>query len=355
MKFVKSLFSFFIGILWFYWMTLSLIHYGFPYLIPFELLLIALIYGVIFASIGIIQNPYYRGIFFLFISYLHPFGFNWFVPEVILVNSYFGITKIEFFIFLFAIAIFIKFAKEYKVISLIPLAILLLFFQTNHPQNKNRLKIALSSPNIPQQNRWNPKYTKEIIEDAIAEINRAIDNENDIIILTESAFPVILNNEKMLLHTLKELSYSITIVTGSLYKEGKAYYNTTFYFDKGEYKVAKKVFLVPFGEEIPFPKFIKDIINNLFYNGAEDFVSAKNFFDIKIKGVKFRNAICYEATVDKLFQNAPNQIIATSNNAWFYPSIEPTLQHLLLKFYAKKYGKIIYHSANSGISGVIGY
>ena len=28
-------------------------------------------------------------------------------------------------------------------------------------------------------------------------------------------------------------------------------------------------------------------------------------------------------------------MIVISNNAWFIPSIEPTLQHLLLKYYSK--------------------
>ena len=39
-------------------------------------------------------------------------------------------------------------------------------------------------------------------------------------------------------------------------------------------------------------------------------------------------------------------MIMISNNAWFTPSIEPTLQHLLLKYYSKKYGVTIFHVVN---------
>lgn len=46
-------------------------------------------------------------------------------------------------------------------------------------------------------------------------------------------------------------------------------------------------------------------------------------------------------------------MIAISNNAWFEPSIEQTLQHLLLRYYAAKYQTVIYHAANGGISGII--
>jgi apolipoprotein N-acyltransferase len=46
-------------------------------------------------------------------------------------------------------------------------------------------------------------------------------------------------------------------------------------------------------------------------------------------------------------------VIAISNNAWFAPSIEPTLQNLLMRYYARKNGAVIYHSANFRGSGVV--
>ena len=46
-------------------------------------------------------------------------------------------------------------------------------------------------------------------------------------------------------------------------------------------------------------------------------------------------------------------VIAMSNNAWFTPSIEPTLQKLLMRFYARKNGVTIYHSANYKGTGII--
>jgi len=46
-------------------------------------------------------------------------------------------------------------------------------------------------------------------------------------------------------------------------------------------------------------------------------------------------------------------MIAISNNAWFAPSIEPTIQKLLMEYYARKYGVTIYHAANYKGTGVI--
>lgn len=111
--------------------------------------------------------------------------------------------------------------------------------------------------------------------------------------------------------------------------------------------------LVPFGEYIPLPKFAQKMINEYFFAGQADFVEAKEPTDFMIDGVKFRNAICYEATCQEIYNGDVNYVIAISNNAWFEPSIEPTLQKLLMRYYARKNGATIYHAANYKGSGVI--
>ncbi len=72
-----------------------------------------------------------------------------------------------------------------------------------------------------------------------------------------------------------------------------------------------------------------------------------------IKGLKFRNAICYEATCAEIYEGDVDFVIATSNNAWFAPSIEPTIQKLLMRYYARKNATTIYHSANYKGTGII--
>ncbi len=68
-------------------------------------------------------------------------------------------------------------------------------------------------------------------------------------------------------------------------------------------QIAKKVVLVPFGEKIPLPKYFVDLINKVFYRGAKDYTEALNPTDFVILGEKYRNAICYEGTTDKIFEN----------------------------------------------------
>ena len=171
--------------------------------------------------------------------------------------------------------------------------------------------------------------------------------------LPESAFPMYLNIEDDILTILKEKSKKIAIVTGALHLKKNLSYNSAYIFYDGNYIIADKVVLVPFGEKIPLPKPIAKYINKIFFNGAEDYEKAKNPTNYKIKDIKFRNAICYEATHPLLYKNAPKFIITLSNNAWFTPSIEPTLQNLIIKYYAKIHNIIVYHSANIAKSKVI--
>jgi len=345
--------GFFIGIFWFYWISFSFRYYDLSYLVPFIVLGFGLIYGIIFWFIAFIgKTPELRALMLVLLSFFAPFGFNWFKPELIFINTYFSTNFYMYGLFLIFLLIVIRLPKAYKTIGLI-LLMALPFFNTQKNIQLPQLDIAIANINLPQDKKWNRKYTNEIINHNLFIIKEAIKKNKDIIILPESAFPLYLNTEKIILEKLKKLSYDISIVTGGLSLKNNKVFNSSYFFENGKIDIANKVVLVPFGEKIPLPRFIVDFINNTFFNGADDYESAKTPHDFKIKNYSFRNAICYEATTDTLYENSPKYMIAISNNAWFTPSIEPILQKLLLKLYAKKYNTIIYHSANNGINGII--
>ena len=151
---------------------------------------------------------------------------------------------------------------------------------------------------------------------------------------------------------LKNLSKKITIITGALHYKDMKLYNSTYIFENGKVTIIDKHILVPFGEYIPFPIFQKEI-NKIFFNGASDYSTSKNFGTFKIKSYEFINAICYEATTKELYKLRPKYIIALSNMAWFMPSIAPVIQKLLIKTYATQYKKIVFHSLNGYKSYII--
>ncbi len=346
--------GFFTGLLWFYWIGFSFVYYDLVFLIPFIILGIALVYGFLFWLIGRLGSSIYLQLPLLFgISFVDPFRFNWLKLQLTLIDTYFSTSLLSFGLFLSAITLFKALPKWTKSFAVIPL-IAALSFHSSQTIPESKLDVALPTMNIPQSQRWDAAYQQKSIDLNFALIEKAIAEHKELIILPESAFPLYLNRAPRLIESLKKYSEQIAIVAGSLtYEEDQGFFNSSYLFQKGEMQIAHKIILVPFGEEVPFPEFIVEIINKLFFDGAKDYQKAKSPQDFVINGITFRSAICYEGTNDKLFVGNPKQMIVVSNNAWFTPSTEQTLQYLLLRYYAKKYQTIIYHSANSGKSGII--
>ncbi|PIF03724.1 MAG: apolipoprotein N-acyltransferase [Arcobacter sp.] len=341
----KELFisGFFISVLWFWWIGYSFVYYDLIFLIPIIIVAIGCIYGVLFYLIGLSNNFIYKFIYIVILSYINPFGFNWFKLELLFVNSYFGISKIEFILILLFVSLFLYYKDKYKRGSFILFFVSLVTLYIHNISNstivtKPKLEIVQYNTKIKQNEKWERDNKQKIVMENFLAIQNAIDTKKDLIILPETAFPLLLNRTKDINNRLLELSYKISIVTGSLYEKDGLYYNSTYFYENGKVKVAHKVVLVPFGEAVPFPEKIRNLINDLFYNGAKDYETAKKPTTFIIQGIKFRSAICYEATTDDIYEDLDTPyIIAISNNAWFTPSIQPTLQKMLMKYYKKKY------------------
>ncbi len=344
--------GFLTGVLWCNWMAVSLQYYDLSYLSPVILIGIGLVYGLIFYLFALFDRLTFRILTIFAFTFFAPFGFNWMKFELLFVDSYIGTSKQDFLLILLAFYLIIK-LKQYKILGLIPI-----FFAISLPKGEfidNPIaKIQMPQMYINQDLKWQKEYRDSLNEKNYEEILKAIEEKKDLVVLPETAFTIALNRNAENLERLTDLSKEIDIITGALYVEDNQIYNASYHFSKGNIQIAKKVVLVPFGEEIPLPKYFVDLINKVFYNGAQDYAKASAPTDFIIKDEKFRNAICYEGTTDKIFENLGDTkyMIMISNNAWFTPSIEPTLQHLLLKYYSKKYGVTIFHVVNGSSNNI---
>ena len=346
--------GFFIGMFWFFWVGFSMQYYDFIYLIPFVIFLFSFAYGSIFYLIGYYENIWIRSTLLVLVSLFEPFGFNWFKPQIIFVNTNFGTELWQFSIIVFTIALMI-FAKGRRIF-LIPTIILLISAQNFKPKNLNKslpFEIAVTETKVKQNEKWVLANQDEIIDMNLRKIELAIQNHQKLIILPESTFPLFINTRLDIVETLENLSLEIAILTGGLYLEDGNNYNASYLFQNGNYQVAKKVVLVPFGEYIPLPKFLSDWINSIFFQGMKDFTPATSPTDFKIGDEVFRNAICYEATSKEMYKNPPKFMIAISNNGWFLPSIEPTLQKLLIQHFANINNITVIHSSNMAGTDII--
>jgi len=344
--------GFFIGLFWFYWIGYSFKYQGVGYMEPIITFSFAVIYMLFFAPLYFTNKAYIRALLLFGLSFVEPFDWNWLQIELIFVESFIGVYKYQLFLLLLMLSL-PSLIKDPKM-KFTPLLLILLTFNYGYPPQKDApLKIKLVQTDIKQEEKWKRSNLQATVTMIFEEIQTAKDEGYELIVLPESVFPLFMNRNRELLNQLLKLSQDINIITGSLLLENSKHYNVTYLFSKGEYKIAKKLVLVPFGEYIPLPKFAVKFINDTFFSGASDFLTADKPTDFKINGVTFRNAICYEATCQEIYEGKVDYVLATSNNAWFAPSIEPTLQNLLLKYYARKNGVTIYHSANYRGSGVI--
>lgn len=336
-------FGFFVGIFWFWGVSLSFAYYDLHWMMPFVILGFGLAYGAFFYFADAYKSPIYKALFLFAFSFFEPFGFNWLKPELLLVDSFFDVDKAYFAIIIFGLA-FAMYFKKYYYLALLAVA---LDFGIS-PIFDNNLEIEMPQLNVLQEQKWNEKYKGIIYNNNIALIDKAIKSKRDLIVFPETAFDQVINFEPQIQEILKQKSYKIPIIAGALFFDGTNMFNSTYFFKDGTMTVAHKTILVPFGEAVPLPGIIKNIINGVFFDGAKDFLTAKKPTDFEIKGTSYRNAICYEATKDELFEGDPKYMIALSNMAWFTPSTLPALQNLLLKYYSKKYETKIYHSVNMG-------
>lgn len=362
----------FTGLFWFWWISLSLIHYEMIWAVPIELFIIMLSYGALFLFISWISEkvsslfvgccapttPYLitlvlKALGLLTLSYIHPFSFDWLKPELMFVESYLGIQKWQFAFILIAMVLSL-WKKQFLYLSIIVFA-----YQptTQIPLNVNE-NIALITTYTTVQDKWNKTLHDEQFKQIFRHIDQAIKDKKTLVILPESVFPIFINRSQELVDKLQKKAKQISIVTGGLYWDGKTPRNSTYIFTENNITVANKVVLVPFGESNPLPDFLSAWVNNVFYDGAVDYKASSDVIDYEINGTTYRNAICFEATSEKLYEKDknglyPKNMIVLSNNGWFTPSIEPTLQKLLLQYYSKKYGTTIYHSVNMSESYVV--
>jgi apolipoprotein N-acyltransferase len=283
-------------------------------------------------------------------SFVHPFGFDWFKPELIFVESYIGITKWQFAIVLTSITI----AHITQKLRYLWLVVFAFSYQETNIPNPIPSNMQIVTASITMDTKWQQDHQKEVFKMIFDTIDNAIENDKKIIVFPESIFPLFLNLEPELLKTLQEKSQNIDMVIGGLYWDKNTPRNSTYIFHQNQISVANKVVLVPFGEQNPLPAWLGKFINKIFYKeGVLDYVASNKIADYKLVDTTYRNAICYEATSEKLYEGEPKNMIVLSNNGWFIPSIEPTLQRLLLQYYSLKYGTTIYHSINMSPSYVI--
>lgn len=348
----RFFFGFFVGILWFYWMVLGFrySHSSMSNFIAISVIIIGVIYGIVFYFLLFFNNKFWRVFTISVIGHVAILGFDWLIIESLFAFSIFRVDKISFIFILLCVAIFSIMESKRRIFALCALifAIDFSYVDVKIPPN-----IFISQMNVNQQVKWGEE-TKIVSERNLGIIDEAIEKGDKMVILPETAFPFPLNRYIAMFDKLKEKSHSITIIAGSWFTENFESFNSTYIFENGEVQIMKKTFLAPFGEYMPLPSFMAEIVSKITGFSFDTLTQSKEgLHDVNTETLSFRSAICYEATKREIYKNNPKFMIVISNNAWFSPSIEPILQMMIIKYYARLHKTLVIHTVNGTKSMVI--
>ena len=307
-------------------------------------------------------------------------GFPWLMPSMIFASniyliqifSFVGSFSTNIIVLTISILPFIFFSNfkgknTIFLILLIPILIVI-FFGILRYYNKSFLKnteqlITMVQPNIKQKNKWILKNRKKHLNDLSKlsiKYRENFNNKNRIIIWPETSFEGSIPSETKLLSNISKKilkNKNTTLILGLLRTDENKVFNSLVFLNfKGDiiYNY-DKIKLVPFGEYVPFRKYLGRFTDML---APKDFTSGKLKSNPTIYG--FENIItliCYEILftndiVSRISKNT-NLLINITNDAWFGKTIGP-YQHLALaKIKAVEFGLPLARVANTGISAYV--
>ena len=321
-------------------------------------------------------------------------GFGWVLlghsqtgnPTMIQIADLAGAYGVSFLIVLVNAAIYLT-LKELKnkrhstfylmvALSLVFLAISYGTFRLRNIFPGEHLKVAVIQGNIPQSKKWDYGFRREILDKYEALTRKAAREKPDLIIWPETSVPAFIEFDKAVSERMSGLARSVQapILVGAPSAEAKAenvFYNSAVLFGAdgkltGRYD---KLHLVPFGEYVPFKRFLS-FVERLAPSPIGDFSRGKDFtvFSFFIerrsggkdlnwklsKKVKFSCLICFEDIFPELarefVRHGADFLVNITNDAWFKDSSAPYQHAQASTFRAVENRVNVVRAANTGLS-----
>jgi apolipoprotein N-acyltransferase len=135
------------------------------------------------------------------------------------------------------------------------------------------------------------------------------------------------------------------------------YYNSAFMLDDrgATAAVYRKMFLVPFGEYVPFGQVLTFVAPLVEAVGA--FAPGQRVTMLPVDGHMISTAICYEVVYPHLIRDGVlrgSELLTTiTNDAWYGETSAPFQHFELAAMRAIEQGRYLARAANTGISGIV--
>jgi len=221
----------------------------------------------------------------------------------------------------------------------------------------NVISVALIQGAIPQKIKWKPEQRQKTLDLYLSLSEKYRDSQ--LIIWPETAIPVLHHQAQEFIQQMANSARSQNhdYLVGVPFKDldSNKFYNGIIVIGSNNDTYYKQ-HLVPFGEYLPFDKWLRPILN-LMKIPMSDFSAGPNRKPIvraanEIIGV----SICYEDVFgEEIISALPDAtlLVNISNDAWFGDSIAPH-QHLqMARMRALETGRYMLRATNTGVSAII--
>ena len=367
---------------------------NFKFLIPFGLIFIPLFLSLFISLTVIIIGPYLKlnitSIFLFSASFalsdyirakiltgfpwnLWAYSFSWATEFLQVLNhiGLFAFNLIIITIFMIPSVFFfnISFKKKILIILLSSVMIFLVSIYGNFSLNKNDQKIEavdkkfyvkVISPNF----ELGYNFTKSEMEERLKKMLRYSNpdkTKKTLFVWPEGIFSgysyyEILQFKEIFLNNFTK-NHLIVFGINRYSMNKKGFYNSLIIVNRKleiveEYKKQK---LVPFGEFLPFEKWLRKFGLKKVTEGHGSFLKAEKQDNLVVGDLNILPLICYEIIFPQLTQSAKqtNLIINISEDGWFGKSIGPSQHFAKAIFRAIEHNSFLIRSANQGVTAIV--
>ncbi|MCX7995311.1 MAG: apolipoprotein N-acyltransferase [candidate division WOR-3 bacterium] len=292
-------------------------------------------------------------------------------PLIIQQASIYGIYGISLWLVLLNVALFYLFLKRRleNIISTILIFILPQVFGylrlRTAPEVNKEITLGVVQPNIDP----NLKFTAQMRDETFRRLlrlsemcqERSPDKKLSLIVWPETATPIVIKTPGAYQDSVTGLAdrMNVPILTGTPIYDRKKHeiYNGAVLIEP-YHKITqeyKKLHLVPFGEHIPFDKYIP-ILKKIDF-GEGDYSAGDEYTVFSTGELKFSCLICFESIFPEISREFVRRkaelLVNITNDGWFGKISGPQQHNDMAILRAVENGVPLVRSANTGISMVV--
>jgi apolipoprotein N-acyltransferase len=230
-------------------------------------------------------------------------------------------------------------------------------------EKSDRTSVAIVQGNIDQSIKWDPRFQEATTRKYIELSQSTRPQKPELIVWPETAAPFYFTYDENLTQLVQsgiiKAGCDFLIGSPSFTYENRVlkYYNSAFLINAHGKVAGKydKAHLVPFGEYVPFKKWLPFIGKIVEHIG--DFESGEKGAVLDWKNQRLGVLICFEIIFPELSraaaQNGADLLLNITNDAWYGKTAAPYQHFSMAIFRAIENRRALVRSANTGISAFI--